>query len=306
MRSIRREWPLRLASVALAAALWFVIAGRQTAERGLSVPVELRNVPRDIELTEEAARTVEVRLRASPGLIDTLDPGKVLAIVDLSGADEGERIVQLTPERIQVPFGFRVVRITPSQLTLRLESTRHTTVPVEPRLVGQPASGYELAGVDVDPAEVHISGPRSSIGGAQSAFTEPVSIEGADTSVQRSVNVGLADPHLRLDSAGRVKVTVRLREIQATRVFEDLPVAVRGAGARVDPPRVSVVMSGPQIQVRSFDPKNLRLFVDVPADLSGPRKVKPGVELSGGAGLNVLEIRPADVTLRTLRRTPAR
>jgi hypothetical protein len=28
-----------------------VIVGRQTAERGVAVPVELRNVPRDLELT---------------------------------------------------------------------------------------------------------------------------------------------------------------------------------------------------------------------------------------------------------------
>jgi len=41
-----RGLSLRLTSLALAAVLWFVIAGRQTAERGLSIPIELRNVPR--------------------------------------------------------------------------------------------------------------------------------------------------------------------------------------------------------------------------------------------------------------------
>ncbi len=78
LRALRGDVPLRLASLALAAGLWFVIAGRQTAERGLSVPVELRNVPRELELTGDAVNTVDVRVRASPGLIDSLDPRKVL------------------------------------------------------------------------------------------------------------------------------------------------------------------------------------------------------------------------------------
>ena len=103
---LQADWTLRLASLALAGGLWFVIAGKQTAERGVSVPVELRNVPRDLELTGDPVNAVDVRVRASPGLINSLEAGKVLATIDLAGASEGERIVQLTAERIQVPFGF--------------------------------------------------------------------------------------------------------------------------------------------------------------------------------------------------------
>ena len=66
-----------------------MIAGQQTAERGVPVPVELRNVPRDLELTGDAVNAVDVRVRASPGLINSLEPGKVLATIDLAGARGG-------------------------------------------------------------------------------------------------------------------------------------------------------------------------------------------------------------------------
>ena len=120
MKPLGADNALRLASLALAAGLWFVIVGRQTAERGVSVPVELRNVPQDLELTGDPVNSVDVRVRASPGLINSLEAGKLLATIDLAGAFEGERIVQLAPEAVQVPFGFRVVKITPSLLTLSL------------------------------------------------------------------------------------------------------------------------------------------------------------------------------------------
>ena len=303
MRILRAEWPLRLASLALAAGLWFVIAGRQTAERGLAVPVELRNVPRELELTGDAVNTVDVRVRASPGLIDSLDPGKVLATIDLAGALEGERIVQLAPSQIQVPFGFRVVKITPSLLTLNLESTQRKAVPVRPRVIGRPASGYEVAELLSEPAEVRIAGPRSRVQEIESAFTEPISVDGANQTRQESVNVGLEDPLLRLEAGSRVRVTARIVDARETRSLDGLRVVARGAPARLTPSRVTVIVGGPAWAVRAFDPALLQVYVTVPARGPANGRLPLAVELGPGqGGVEVVEIRPAEVSVRPLRR----
>ncbi len=297
----RGDVPLRLASLALAAGLWFVIAGRQTAERGLAVPVELRNVPRELELTGDAVNAVDVRVRASPGLIDSLDPRKVLATVDLAGAREGEKIVQLTPDCIQVPFGFRVVKITPSLLTLNLESTRRKMVPVRPRVIGRPAAGYEVAEVTSDPAEVRVAGPRSRVQEVESAFTEPVSVDAADHTVREWVNVGLEDPLLRLEGGSRVNVTAQVREARETRVFEAVAVIARGRPARLEPGHVAVVVSGPASQLQQLGAAALQPYVQVP---DGPAARLPlSVEIAPGhPGLAVVETRPAQVTVLPLPR----
>ncbi len=303
MRLLDADLPLRLASLALAAALWFVIAGRQTAERGLTVAVELRNVPRALELTGDSVDKVEVRVRASPGLIETLDPTRVLATIDLAGAQEGERIVQLTPSQIRVPFGFRVVRITPSLLDLTLESTKRKLVPVRPRVLGRPAAGFELSEVSCDPAEVQIAGPRSRVESVTSAYTEPVSVEGASAPVQETVNVGLADPMVRLEGGSRVRVTARVRETHETRVFENLEVAVQGEGARLQPARAAVVVSGPASQVRSLTASAVRPYVTLPQDGRLPERLPVAVTLgSGHPGVTVVETRPAQVALRPASR----
>jgi YbbR domain-containing protein len=302
VRFPRRDFALRLASLALAAGLWFVIAGRQTSERGLAVAVELRNVPRSLELTGESVDAIVVRVRASPGLIDTLDPGRVLATIDLAGAQPGEKIVQLTPAQIRVPFGFRVVRITPSLLTLRLESTRHRTIPVEPRIVGRPAAGYELAEVTSEPAEVQIAGPSSNVQAVASAFTEPISVATASATVQQSVGVGLGDPLLRLEGGGRVRVTVRVREAQETRVFEGLAIATQGAAAQLDPARATVVVSGPASQVRALSASALHPYVAVTGQDPLPARLPVSVEIgSGHPGLAVVETRPSEVAVHPAR-----
>src|SRR5689334_6701295 len=119
--------PLKLLSVGLAAALWFVIAGEKTSEMGVNAPLELQNFPKDLELTGEPINAVEVRLRASPGIIQRMDPSEVSAQVDLTGLKEGEHIIHLTPEAIRIPFGVKVVKITPASLTLDLERTLEKT-----------------------------------------------------------------------------------------------------------------------------------------------------------------------------------
>jgi len=294
---------LRLASLGLAAGLWFVIVGRQTAERGVGVPVELRNVPRDLELTGDPVNSVDVRVRASPGLINSLETGKLLATIDLAGAAEGERIVQLTPAAVQVPFGFRVVKITPSLLTLNLERTERKTVPVRPRVTGRPASGFEIKGVASDPPEVRVAGPRSRVQEMESAFTEPLSVEGAQSNVSDVVNMGLDDPLLRVLGSPRVRATVRIRELEGERTLDAVAVEVRGGELSVRPASVRVIVAGPASLLRTMTTDDVHAFVDLAAATPGAA-ASVGVDLSAGhAGLRVKEIVPAAVTVRTSRAT---
>jgi YbbR domain-containing protein len=202
--------PLKLVSLALATLLWFAIAGEKTSEMGLAVPVELKNFPKDLELTGDAVNAVEVRLRASPSIIQSLGPQEVSAHVDLSGLGEGEHIVNLTAESIRLPFGVKVVRINPSTLTLNLERTVQKMVPVRARLLGRPAPGYEVAEVTASPPEVRVTGPKSRIQEVEGAFTEPVSVEAAQSTVAENVNLGVEDPLLRIQGSPRVRVTARI------------------------------------------------------------------------------------------------
>jgi YbbR domain-containing protein len=301
--ALRGDTPLRIVSLVIAVGLWFGIAGRQTAERGVTVPVELRNVPRDLELTGEAVNTVDVRVRSSPNLINSLEPGAIRATIDLVGEEEGERIVQLSPDQIQAPQGFRVIKITPSLLTLNLERTLRKTVPVRPRVMGRPASGFEVAEVTSDPSEVRVAGPRSRVQEIESAFTEPVSVEGAASDVDELVNVGLEDPLLRLEGGSRVRVTAQVREAQETRAFVGLRIVARGRPAHLAPSRATVTVTGPATLVRALSPDAVQPYVAMPAEGPVAPRLPLAVEFAPGhSGISVLETEPAEVSVRALPR----
>jgi YbbR domain-containing protein len=293
---------LKSLSLVLAGLLWFVIAGETASEMGLKVPLELQNIPRDLELTGDAVDAVEVRVRASAGIIHGLNPGDVAAQIDLAGVREGERIVHLTADSIRVPFGVRVVKIAPSILTLNFERTLQKVVQVRPRLVGRPAQGYEVVEITSDPAEVRIAGPKSRVQEIESAFTEPLALEDASDTVSDEVNLGLEDPLLRVQGSPRVRVTARIREVHETRAFDAVMVEARGGAASLRPGTVVLVLKGPAAQLRRLDPSDVKAYVDVLAPAGGPRR-PVAVEIAPGfAGVSLLEARPAEVTVLPPRR----
>ncbi|HET8648136.1 MAG TPA: CdaR family protein, partial [Vicinamibacteria bacterium] len=278
-----------------------VIAGEKTSEMGLVVAVELQNFPHDLELTGEPVNAVEVRLRASPGIIQRITPGDVSARVDLAGVGEGEHIVHLSAESIRVPFGVRVVRVNPATLALNFERTLQKTVPVRARLMGRPAPGYEVAQVASRPGEVPVAGPKTRVQEVESAFTEPVSVEGASAAVTDEVNIGLDDPLLRVLGSPRVTVTAEVREAAATRSFPGVEVAVRGGAGSPQPARVDVVLAGPASILQRVDRSQVKAYVDLARAQAGAAPVAAEVE-GGPAGVTVKSLAPDRVSVRPARR----
>jgi YbbR domain-containing protein len=295
LRRLFAHLGLKLVSLALAILLWFVVAGEKTSEVGLTVPVELQNLPKDLEVVGEPVDTVEVRLRATPAIVRRLNREDVSLRVDLGGVTEGEHYFHLTEQTLRRPFGVGVVRLNPASLTLDLERTLVRDLPIRARVVGTPAPGYEVADVVSRPATARLAGPRSRLQALTSVFTEAVSIDQAHQNVARSVNIGIGDPLVRIQGDPRVQVTVRVRECQETRLFADVRVRGRGGRVRLRPARVNIVVAGQRSLLAQMTSEALRPYVDVGSQrTSASRPVT--VEIAAGfAAVELRRVEPAEI-----------
>jgi YbbR domain-containing protein len=208
----------------------------------------------------------------------------------------------MTADSIRVPFGVTVVKISPAILTLRFERTMEKTVPIRPRLAGTPGEGFEAAEPTSQPSEVRIAGPRSRVQQVESAFTEPVSVEGARTAIVADRNIGLQDPLLRILGSPRVRVTAPIREVEETKTLEGLEIAVRGGGALVQPRTARIVVEGPASAVRRISAADLKPYVDA-SSLEAPGSLPVAVEiLPGHVGVKIQATEPAAVRARPVAR----
>ena len=183
-RGVKRIWPfehfgLKALSVCVAVLLWMAVAGEETVERGLRVPLELQQFPAGLELQGEVPTTVDVRVRGTSGTLGRVLTGDIVAVLDLRGARAGRRLFQLNPELVRAPFGVEVVQVAPATVAMVFESSASRQVPVVPAVDGKPAPGYVVGPTTADPESVEVVGPESAVKRATEALTEPISIAGA-------------------------------------------------------------------------------------------------------------------------------
>ena len=162
-------------------------------------------------------------------------PGDVVAVLDLRTARPGERLFQLTPEQVRVPFGVEVVQVTPPTVAMAFEPSATRQVPVVPAVDGRPAPGFVVGRMTADPRAVEVVGPESAVKRATEALTEPVSVAGARERGAGNGHRRLLDPSLRLKTRrGRRSVTVQIVPAPLERTLRDRPVHLRNLGADSD------------------------------------------------------------------------
>jgi YbbR domain-containing protein len=203
MKSVLTMWPLgnlglKVISVGIAVLLWMVVSGEATVERGLRVPLELQQMPAGLELESELPALVDVRLRGGSTTLSRVAAGDIVEMLDVHTARPGQRLFQLTPDQVRVPFGVQVLQITPASVAMVFETTATKRVPVVPSVDGTPAPGFVVGNKTSDPQTVEVTGPESAVRNATTATTEPVSVAGAREAVNDRVTVGFFDPTLRL------------------------------------------------------------------------------------------------------------
>jgi YbbR domain-containing protein len=297
-----RNLGLKLLALVLACLLWMTVTRDQLVERTLRVPLEYQNIPEGLEIVGDPPAAVDLRVRGPSGALGRLQPGEVVAVVDLRGARPGQRLFHLLTDEVQVPFGIEVAQVNPPTVPVTFERSGSRSVPVVPAIEGEPAVGYVSGEVTIDPARVEVVGPVSRLAQLREATTEPVLITNATQVVRDTVTVGVTDPALRLRQPRSASVTVQIRPAPIERAVHDVPVHIRnmerGRRATVVPPRVSVVLRGSRDALGSLDVSTLDAWVDLERLQPGRYALPVKVETGRDFGLVRVEPNTVDVRVR--------
>jgi YbbR domain-containing protein len=305
---LRTLWPLRhfglkVLSLGLALLLWVTVAGEQTVERSLRVPLEFQQFPAGLELRGEIPATVDVRVRGTSGALSRLAPGDVVAVLDLRAARPGQRLFHLTAEQVRTPFGVEVVQVTPPSMAMAFDGSASKLVPVIPPLDGRPAAGFVVGKWTAEPAAVEVIGPASAVQRVSEAVTEPVTLAGAREQVREKVTVGLLDPALRLKTPGTAMVTVQIVPAPLEHRLRGRPVHLRNLAANLfaeaQPSTVDVTIRGSREALGRLEVDDIAAYVDLAGLGAGQYTLNVRADSSLEAG--VTHVEPATVQVRIFR-----
>ncbi len=192
IRWLRQNLQTSLWALLLAIAVWIaaVTAADPDEQRVYAQPVPIEIVGQDSGLVTvgNMPTQVEVTLRAPRSVWTRLDSQEkpIRAVVDLSGMSEGDHMARVQVQVTEQPA--RIVAVTPSNFTVRLEPLVSRSLPIQLTLNGQPAIGYQAGTPVLDPTEALVSGAKSLIDEVDRARVT-VNLSGTRESVKQKLDV---------------------------------------------------------------------------------------------------------------------
>ena len=293
-----RDLWLKGVAAAIAVLLWLTVAGEPVVERGLEIPLELENVPAELDIAGGPPDTVSVRVRGTSRVVSRLDDSEVVAVLDLSGERPGRRLFDMFAGRVDVPAGIEVTSVMPATVTLTLEPKGvPRMVPVVPDIEGEPAVGLTVGRIQTDPRSVEVIGPETRLAELREALTEPVSVAGATADVATEVTVGVADPTLRLVEPVSARVVVEIVPAPVDRTLHDVPVVPRSvwsSGVTIQPEQVTIGVRGPRAAIAALDTTAVHVSIELEALPPGSYRLPVAVE-SKDEDVRITHIDPPSV-----------
>jgi len=222
-----------------------------------------------------------------------------VATVDLSGATTDVRQTYSLVPRDDGGFIVAGVTLDPSSVDIEItvEQKRFSRlVVVSPSLQGNPAAGYNVTEVELDPTSVTLQGPLELLNVTSFVVTDDVDITGATGDISRIVNILGVPAGVSISGPSTVTVRVRIAAGQGEATFG---VAPRWTGLASDlrvvsvTPLVEVTLQGELPTLRNVSPDQVTASVDLSGLGAGSHRLEPQVEAP--AGLEVANVSPTSV-----------
>jgi len=200
----------KLLALLLAVVLWIVVAREPELATSLSVPVELKNIPEDLDIGSSVPDRAHLEVRGPSGRLSRDNLADVALILDLSDAHAGERTYTIHPYNFNLPSGVLFYRAVPSQITLRFDRLTAQNVKIFPRYSKPPQPGYRVRAYVLEPENIRIRGPEERVRRIDRVWTDPIDLSGVISAAEFHTHVNVGDAQVRLDAPTAITFKVTL------------------------------------------------------------------------------------------------
>jgi YbbR domain-containing protein len=270
------------------------------ATRDVAVDVSMTAVPEGLRVGPPQTEPSMVTIRGASSRVDAVTSVVARVAIDASALniDREVELIAVDSNGTQVPN----VEIDPTRARVRIAVARqlaNRTLPVVPIITGQPAPGYRITSVTLEPLTVTVSGEEATVSQLETADTEPIDITGRNRDVEASVRIALP-AGASVAGSDTVRVIVTLGEDTGTRTFQvgvELVGEVSGVSYLLGQPTANVTLGGPITALDAVDASQLTAQADVATlpDSLGPHVV--ALEVTPPESLDVVSIDPDTVVI---------
>jgi YbbR domain-containing protein len=279
-----KNWVLKLVSLFFALFLWYFVVGEDKVDMNVTLPVEIVNLPRDLIISNQFKKQIEVTISGQRSLIRGMAEQHISRSIDLSKATPGTIVIPNDPDSISLPRGLSILRVQPPTLTLLLDRLIQKELPIKPILVGKVHKDFRLDSVTVDPMTLKISGPQTILDQEEHLKTVPIVINDLSESAVKQVSLALKN---EISDLIGEPIDFEHDKGKQTEIIY-----------RLSPPKVSIKAEIPQGMIRK--PNGLKSLFQArvkPENLQ-PGSLKLKVLVEAPTQVKIISVSPDTVTLK--------
>ena len=301
------NWMLKVLSLFFALFLWYFVVGEDKVDMNVTIPVEIVNLPRDLVVSNQFKKQLEVTVTGQRSLIRGMADQHISRTIDLSKAAPGTVVIQNNLDSISLPRGLSILRVQPPTITLLLDRLIQKELPIKPILVGKVQNGFSLNSVTVDPPALEISGPQSILAQEENLTTSPVDITDLDQSAVKQTSLALKSELANIIGEPVVAVRLNIVELKKEVIISDITIDLdidSGKDSEViyqlRPSTVKITAEIPQSMLRASNNIRNLFHARVSPESLAPGSVELNVEVDSTSEANIIAIKPETVTLKII------
>jgi YbbR domain-containing protein len=197
------------------------------------------------------------------------------------------------------------LRVTPASVNVQIpitQQTQYKEVAIHPVVQGQPAPGYALQPLEVNPPVATLVGDPAALEGVNFIDSQPVDISGISSTVVRTVALAPPPRTLLLQQGQQATVTVRVQTLTIAQTVRVPPSVINLANnvalVRLPDP-IAVTITGPAPTLATLNANDFRVVLDVAGKSPGRYDINPRVQnLPAGMTLESIDPKSVQVDLR--------
>lgn len=208
------DWLMKVVALVITLALWAGVSGTRTP---ITRPINNLSlstlVSTDLEVTNTLVPEVDIEITGDKRKVDQVVGRDLAVTIDLTGYQEGDRGVDLTPQTVSVelPSGVYLTKISPEKIFVRLERVEEKVLPVRVDTEGSPAGENEVYNITVQPANVRVRGPSSYVKSLSFVSTDQVDLRDRKESwKENQVPLNTSDKKITLVNDASVTVSIQI------------------------------------------------------------------------------------------------
>ena len=263
------KWPVKVLCLIVAISLYLFHQASLTEKRSFVIPLQVIEDGSVIH-TGDYTSTVTVSIRANTEQISSVHSNELQAYVNLNNiAKSGEYNL---PVKINVSdeilaFDPFEIKVKPEYIKIKVEPKDLKYVPVEPSVVGEPAHGYEIKSITVNPRELEVTGPLSIVENTGRIYTEKVDVEGLTKKQSFEVGYKTLNKLLSVADEGKIEIVVSIEPADMERVIQNIEVNITGLNEKFflenDIPGVTVTLEGTVPVLENYVPGKRFVSLDL-------------------------------------------